>query len=74
MSPKPEDIRPTLNLGHLTIPRESASQDWLRRQGEKRQEAVSLVEEITREWLPGITPDFYPAFAARVIAALDQRI
>jgi hypothetical protein len=69
-----QDDRPLMNLGHLAIPHESASQEWLRRQGEKRQVAVDIVEEITREWLPGVTPDFYPAFAAHVVAALDQRL
>ncbi|MFE2099546.1 hypothetical protein [Streptomyces sp. NPDC059468] len=70
-----QDDRPLMNLGHLAIPRESAGQDWLRRQGEKRQVAVDIVALEARKWFALNLPDeFYEDFAKRVVATLDQRI
>jgi hypothetical protein len=67
--------RPVMNLGHLAIPHESASQDWLKRQGEKRQAAVEIVALEARKWFGLNLPDSaYENFAQRVVAALDQRI
>lgn len=74
--PQTQDDRPVLNLGHLAIPNVSASEDWLRRQGKKRQEAVEIVVTETKKWfgIEHLPEEFYTNFAARVVAALDQRL
>jgi hypothetical protein len=66
----------TMNLGHLAIPRESAGQEWLKRQGEKRQEAVEIVVTEAKKWfaIDHLPEEFYETFAKRVVAALDQRL
>jgi hypothetical protein len=71
-----QDDRPLMNLGHLAIPHESAAQDWLRRQGEKRQEAVDIVVLEAKKWfaIDHLPEEFYETFAKRVVAALDQRL
>ena len=64
-----------MNLGHLAIPRESAGQEWLRRQGEKRQEAVDIVKDLAQQYFSQSLPEYlYDAFAAHVVADLDQRL
>lgn len=63
-----------MGLGHLALPKSSSGQAWLSLQEQKRQQAADIIEGIAREWLPGITPDFYPAFAGHIAAALDQRL
>jgi hypothetical protein len=71
-----QDDRPLMNLGHLAIPHESAALDWLRRQGEKRQEAVEIVVLEAKKWfaIDHLPEEFYETFAKRVVAALDQRL
>jgi hypothetical protein len=71
-----QDDRPLMYLGHLVIPRESASQDWLRRQQEKREEAVEIVITEAKKWfgIDHLPDEFYETFAKRVVAALDQRL
>ncbi|MFJ6508692.1 hypothetical protein [Streptomyces sp. NPDC091879] len=69
------DDRPTMYLGHLVIPRESAAQDWLKRQGEQREAAVEIVALEAKKWFGLNLPDSaYENFAQRVVAAIDQRI
>lgn len=70
------DSRPTLNLGHLVIPNTSASQDWLKRQGEQRQAAVEIVIDEAKKWfaIDGLPNSFYEQFAQRVVTALDHRV
>ncbi|RZU36033.1 hypothetical protein EV284_3516 [Streptomyces sp. BK022] len=71
-----QDDRPTMNLGHLAIPHESASQDWLRRQGEKRRAAVEIVAAESKKWwaVHALPDSFYEQFAERIVTALDQRL
>jgi hypothetical protein len=71
-----KDDRPLMGLGHLVIPNSSASQDWLKRQGEKRQEAVEIVALEAKKWfaIDHLPEEFYETFAKRVVAALDQRL
>jgi hypothetical protein len=70
------DNRPVMNLGHLAIPHESAAQDWLKRQGDKREAAVDIVVLEAKKWfgLDHLPEEFYVNFAKRVVAALDQRV
>lgn len=72
------DNRPTLYLGHLVIPNVSAAEDWLQRQGNKRDQAREIVIKVAREWLGGDAsnlPDvFFEMFADRVVTELDHRI
>jgi hypothetical protein len=70
------DNRPVMNLGHLAIPHESAAEDWLKRQGEKREAAVDIVVLETKKWfaIDHLPEEFYVTFAKRVVAALDQRL
>lgn len=76
MNAKPmKDERPTMNLGHLAIPNVSASQDWLRRQGEQRQAAARVVIDVAKDWFGHHMPDsFYEGLAEKIVAALDHRI
>jgi hypothetical protein len=69
------DERPTLNLGHLVIPKSSAAQDWLRREGVKRQQSTEIVADEAKKWFGLDMPEgFYEEFAARVVTALDHRV
>jgi hypothetical protein len=70
------DNRPTLNLGHLVIPNVSASRDWLKREGKKREASVEIVVEEAKKWfaIDGLPDSFYEQFAQRVVSALDHRV
>jgi hypothetical protein len=72
-----QDDRPVMGLGHLAIPNVSASQDWLKRQGEKREKSVEIVAEVAKEWWGSDyahMPDFFwEALAERVVTELDHR-
>jgi hypothetical protein len=71
-----QDNRPVMHLGHLAIPHESSSRDWLERQGVKRQEAIEIVVTEAKKWfaIEHLPEEFYETFAKRVVTALDHRL
>jgi hypothetical protein len=72
MNAAPDD-RPVMGLEHLAIPNVSASQDWLKRQGEQREAARTLVRDIAKQFFPALPDHLVETFAIHVVAELDHR-
>jgi hypothetical protein len=65
---------PTLNLGHLSVPRESAGQMLLAIQGEKQKQAVAVAYETLLDYFPTMPAHLLHAAAERIVADIEQQV
>jgi hypothetical protein len=70
MTDKPEE----LNLGHLSIPRESAGQMLLSLQGEQQKKAVAVAYAILLDYFPNMPAYLLHSAAERIVADIEQQV